>query len=200
MSKKANFAIISFLGLLSLVSATGCATTTGPNPGALAIPIPVSPYFQKCAEDTYYEHRRYDRMAVLPQIPPGMPCVALDPPTQDQVMRALEHARPSQGGIPLLHEIQRNNARITFDLINDQVDDPRFYPLVGPAQLHHAHWKCTVYYTEVTRVGWPLPYTTTDEEAQEVIFIDKDHLHIVGNADGGAGYYQASAAGQAPAK
>jgi hypothetical protein len=61
------------------------------------------------------------------------------------------------------------------------------YPLVGPAQLHHAQYKCIVYFTEVNRVGWPIPYTTTDEESQEVIYIDHDHLHMVGNVDPGPG-------------
>ena len=61
------------------------------------------------------------------------------------------------------------------------MDPPRFYPLVGPAQLHHAQYKCTVYFTEIMKVGWPIPYTTTNEDGQEVIYIDHNHLHMVGN-------------------
>ena len=102
-------------------------------------------------------------------------------------MRALEKANPVQGGLPFLHEIQRNNVRIVVEPIADYLDPPRVYPLVGPAQLHHCHYKCTVYYTEVTRVGWPIPYTNTDEDAQEVLYIDHDHLHMVGNVDPGPG-------------
>jgi hypothetical protein len=89
--------------------------------------------------------------------------------------------------LPGLEEVHRNNVRIVKELITDYIDPPRVYPLVGPAQLHHAHWKCIVYFTEVTRVGWPIPYTTTDEESQEVIYIDNDHLHMVGNVDPGPG-------------
>ena len=85
----------------------------------------------------------------------------------------------------MLHEVQRNNVRIVKCKISDDVDPPRVYPMVGPAQLHHAHYKCTVYYTEVVRVGWPIPYTTVDEDAREVIYIDHDHLHMVGNVDQG---------------
>jgi hypothetical protein len=85
-----------------------------------------------------------------------------------------------------LHEVQRNNVRITIDKIADYVDPPRFIPLIGPAQLHHAHYKCTIYYTEVTRVGWPIPYTTRNEDAREVIYIDHNHFHMVGNVDTGA--------------
>ena len=52
-------------------------------------------------------------------------------------MRALEKANPIQGGLPFLHEIQRNNVRIVVEPIADYIDPPRVYPLVGPAQLHH---------------------------------------------------------------
>jgi hypothetical protein len=153
----------------------------------LGFPIPVSPFFQKEAEDHFWEYERYSRMPILGPITPGTPEVALDEPSDDQVMRALERARPVQGGLPFLEEIQRNNVRIVKEKIADYIDPPRVYPLVGPAQLHHVHWKCIIYYTEVTRVGWPIPYTTTDEEAQEVIYIDHDHLHMVGNVDAGPG-------------
>ena len=126
-------------------------------------------------------------MPILGPITPGAPTVAMDPPSEDEVMRALEKARPVEGGKPFLHEIQRNNVRITTEPNADYIDPPRFYPLAGPAQLHHAHYKCTVYFTEVTRVGWPVPYTTTDEDCQEVVYIDHDHLHMVGNVDPGPG-------------
>jgi hypothetical protein len=70
--------------------------------------------------------------------------------------------------------------------IADYVDPPRFYPLIGPAQLHHAHYKCTVYFTQVTRIGWPIPHTLKDEDAREVLYIDHNHFHMVGNVDTGA--------------
>ena len=72
-----------------------------------------------------------------------------------------------RGGIPLLWERQRNNVRIVKDKIVDRIDPPRVYPLLGPAQLHHVNYKCTVYFVEVTRVGWPLPYTTVTEDARK---------------------------------
>jgi hypothetical protein len=111
---------------------------------------------------------------------------ALDTPSDDEVMVASEKARPVRGGIPLLWERQRNNVRIVKDKIADYIDPPRVYPLIGPAQLHHAHYKCTVYFIEVTRIGWPLPYTTTTEDAQEVVYIDHNHFHMVGNVNTGA--------------
>ena len=162
---------------------TGCfwITTQGPNLGFLSIPIPVSPYVQKEQEDRFWIHERYERVPILGPITAGGPVEAIDPPSDDEVMRALEKARPIQGGLPMLHEIQRNKCRIVKEKIADYVDPPRFYPLIGPAQVHHAHYKCTVYFTEITRVGWPVPFTKVDEDAQEVVYVDHNHFHVVGD-------------------
>lgn len=153
----------------------------------LPVLVPLSPYFQKTAEDKFWMRERYQRVPILGPVTSGGPPVALDPPSPDEVVRALERAKNVQGGVPLLHEIQRNNVRIVTEQIADYVDPPRVYPLIGPAQLHHAHYKCIIYFTEVTRVGWPIPHTTVDEDAQEVIYIDHNHFHLVGNVDDGPG-------------
>jgi hypothetical protein len=117
---------------------------------------------------------------------PLVPGEVLDPPSDDQVMRAWEKANPVQGGLPFLHEIQRNNVRIVKEKIADYVDPPRVVPLIGPVQLHHNHYKCTVYYTEITRVGWPVAYTQTNEDGQEVVYVDNNHFHMMGNVDANA--------------
>jgi hypothetical protein len=188
MNKKSTSTVICLLGLLLLVSASGCSNGMyGPSIGFLAYPIPVSPYVQKQFEDEYHNEEYYARMPILGPIQPGASTAALDTPSDDEVMRKLEEARPVQGGIPLMHEVQRTNVRIVVDTIQDSIDEPRVYPLVGPAQLHHAHYKATVYFTEVTRVGWPIPYTVKNEDCREVVYIDHDHLHMVGNLDPGPG-------------
>jgi hypothetical protein len=178
-----SWCAIGALAIGALASA-GCATE-GPSLGVWAFPIPVSPYFQDQNEDKFWEHERYNRVPILGPITSGGPVVALDPPSDDEIMRALEKARPIEGGLPLLDELQRSNVRIVKCKIADYVDPPRVYPLIGPAQQHHSHWKCTIYYTEVNRVGWPVPYTTVDEDASEVIYVDHNHLHMVGNVDPG---------------
>jgi hypothetical protein len=187
MSSKSLWAAGALLALSTLTN-TGCfwITKQGPNLGAFSIPIPVSPYFQDKEEQRFWVHERYGKAPILGPIMPGGPVTALDTPSDDEVMVALEKARPVRGGIPLLWERQRNNVRIVKDKIADYIDPPRVYPLIGPAQLHHAHYKCTVYFTEVTRNGWPLPYTTTTEDAQEVVYIDHNHFHMVGNVNTGA--------------
>lgn len=191
MSCKSLHAPILSLMALAALTASGCTwplNSVFSSPSIhVPVPIPLSPYFQKEQEDKFWMRERYARVPILGPITAGGPAVALDPPSPDEVMRAFERARPVEGGWPLLHEVQRNNVRMVVEPISDYVDPPRVYPLIGPAQLHHAHYKCIIYYTEVTRVGWPVPYTTVDEDAQEVIYIDHNHFHMVGNVNDGPG-------------
>lgn len=138
---------------------------------------PVSPWFQQGIEDHMWEKERYDRVPVLDPIEGQYaPVFCMDPPSDDEVMRTIPSV---QGGVPFLHEKFRNNVRIVKELIADYVDDTRVYPLVGPAQLHHCHFKCTVYFDATVRSNWPIPFTHHDETT-EVVYIDHDHLHRVG--------------------
>jgi hypothetical protein len=189
MARMKTTAFGLLLGIWSL-STTGCFwgfTTGGPSLGIAAVPIPISVYFQDEKEDQYWEHERYERVPILGPVTSGGAPVAIDPPSDDEVMRAMEKVHPVEGGIPFLWERNRNNVKIVKHKIADYVDPPRVYPLVGPAQQHHAHYKCIVYYEDVRRVGWPVCHTIRDEEAEEVIYIDHNHLHMVGNVDTGAG-------------
>jgi len=187
MTQRLTLIALSTIIALTSLSSTGCVgITNGINMGVLGIPIPVSPYFQKKKEDEFWSHERYDRVPILGPLTAGGPAIALDPPSDDEVMRAFEKANPIQGGLPFLHERSRNNVRIVKEKIADYIDPPRVVPLIGPAQLHHAHYKCTIYYSETTRVGWPIPHTLVDEDSQEVIYIDHNHFHMVGNVDTGA--------------
>jgi hypothetical protein len=186
MACKTSEKVTALLLGLALFGSTGCAGVAGPNLGVFGVPIPVSPYFQDKKEDEWWMKERYERVPILGPLTAGGPVQALDEPSDDEVMRALERAHPIEGGLPVMHEVQRNNVRIVKEKIADYIDPPRFYPLIGPAQQHHAHYKCTVYYTEVTRVGWPVPYTTRNEDAREVIYVDHNHFHMVGNVETGS--------------
>jgi hypothetical protein len=88
-------------------------------------------------------------------------------------MRALPDM--SSGGLAFVAETSRNNVRIIVEPMVDRLDDCRFYPMVGPARLHHCHYKCTVYFEEVKRSYWPVPFTHRDQR-QEVVYVDHDHL------------------------
>jgi hypothetical protein len=187
MSRKNWIVGAALLSAVSSLFSVGCVgISNGPDFGFVGVPIPVSPYFQKKKEDEFWDKERYERVAILGPLTSGGPAVALDPPSDDEVMRAFERANPIQGGLPMLHEVQRSNVRIVKDKIADYVDPPRVVPLLGPAQLHHAHYKCTVYYSQTTWVGWPVPHKLVDEDAQEVLYIDHNHFHMVGNVDTGA--------------
>ena len=177
-------AIVGVLTVVAAISSTGCfGVDRGISLGIFGFPVPVSPYFQHKQEDEFWWHERYERVPILGPTTAGGTVVALDPPSDDEVMRALEKARPVQGGVPLLYEKQRNNVRIIKEKIADYIDPVRFYPLIGPAQLHHAHYKCTVYFSERQIVGYPVPHTLEDQEAVEVIYIDHNHFHMVGDVE-----------------
>ncbi len=175
--KKTVFLCVASLTLLFAVTSTGCLTY-GPTLGIASIPVPVSPYFQGGYEDQAWEKERYKKVAILDPIVGE--CVALDPPSDDQVIRQLEKIRPVSGAVPGMETTFRNVKGITKEKIADYVDPPRQFPLAGPCQLHHAHYKCTVYFEETTNVGWPIPYTIKNQDAVEVFYIDLDHLHRVG--------------------
>lgn len=171
----------------------GCVGAAGPlgglptmSAGSLygigTVPVPVSPYFQSAYEDRAFEQERYNKVVVMGPITEG-DHVALDEPSDDQVMRLMEKSRPTAGAIPGLELTQRNVKGITKEKIADYVDPPRVVPLIGPAQLHHVHYKCTIYFEERTNVGWPIPYTKENQDAIEVLYIDLDHFHRVGGPD-----------------
>lgn len=178
MSRKFSLPLFGLLMTIACLGSTGCVNVTA-GPG-FPIPIPVSAFLQKQVEDKFWIAEHYSDVPILDPLVPGGPTRAMDPPSEDEVMRALEIARPIQGGIALLHEVRRNNVRITIEKIADYIDPPRFIPLVGPAQLHHVHYKCTVYFEETTIVTWPVPHTLRNEEAVEVIYIDHNHFHRMG--------------------
>jgi len=184
MSRK--FAYTSVMGLtaITVLISIGCIGLPGPGLGPLSIPIPVSPALQHQYEDMAWEKERYGRTPIMDPIIDGQ-APALDPPSDDEVMRSLEKARPVRNGVPGFETRTRNNVKIVKELIANYIDPPRVMPLCGPVQVHHAHYKCTVYFTEVIHVGWPIPHTLVNEDAQEVIYIDHDHLHHVGNVSDG---------------
>ncbi len=167
---------------LLLSTSSGCMLTSlGPSLGILSIPMPVSPYFQYASEEKAFEDDRYKKMKVLDPIPAGQPHLAEDAPSEDMVMRAFLKMHPVAGNFPAIYEVQHNDVRIVMKKLQDLVDEPRMYPVIGMAQLHHSHWECKVYFTEIIRNGWPNPHTIKNEERLEVIKIDLDHLHRVGN-------------------
>lgn len=76
MSSKTFSAGLVALVAIAVASGSGCVTQ-GPSLGLLAIPIPISPYFQKKKEDEFWIKERYDRVPILPPLTAGGPDAAL---------------------------------------------------------------------------------------------------------------------------
>jgi hypothetical protein len=116
---------------------------------------------------------RYKRVPVIGPITYGDVPVAHAPPSPSEVLRALKKTDSEEGDVPLLHKRSPSNVRITIERFAEYVDPPRVYPLIGLAQQHHAHYKCTIYSTDTTRAA---------EGPRQVVYVDHNHLHIVGRA------------------
>lgn len=176
-----RFALVAVLGLLTM-SNSGCmlfgrmltmAFTLSSFYGTTPL-IPVSPYYSELIEDAYIREERYDKVPILPAVEgEHAPIFCQDPPSADEVMRTLP--QETSGGWVFLAETARNNVKIVTEPIVDRMDDCRFFPLAGPARLHHCHYKCTVYYDLIKRSDWPVPFRHVDESIQ-VVYIDHDHL------------------------
>lgn len=122
-----------------------------------------------------YQHVNDHRTPVLPPVRDGFPApLCEDPPSDGEVLRALPKG---VRGVPYVYEEFRDDIVITKNRAVDKIDPPRFFPLVGMAQLHHCHWECAVYYTETIMSSEPFP-TYVKKQRTKVVYIDKDHLHL----------------------
>lgn len=174
--------IVMGLSIL-MISSSGCTLTWGILKDTYAymlfwetLPIvPVPAYWSQKVEDAYYEEERYGKVEVLDPIEgENAPIFCLDPPTPDEVIRAVPN-KPD-GGFAFLSDTQWNDIRITVEPMVDRVGECKVMPLVGPVKTHECRYKCTVYYKKVERSNWPIPFENKDEDSREVVYIDHDHL------------------------
>jgi hypothetical protein len=156
------------------VTSVGCFPFTfNPFGMGFATPIPVPPWVTERMEEKYC-FKNDHRTPMMPPIREGFPPpLCEDPPCDAEVLRAMPHV---PRGVPYFYEQFRDDIQIVTERMVDRIDPPRFYPLVGPAQLHHCHWKSTIYYTETIESGYPFPFRCRRPRVQ-VVYIDKDHLH-----------------------
>jgi hypothetical protein len=97
---------------------------------------------------------------------------SLESPSTAEVLRALPKV---PRGVPGMFEVFRDDMQVVSERLTRQVDPPRFFPIVGKAELHHCHWKCTVYYRETVEMGYLHP-ARVERPCVEVVYIDKDYL------------------------
>lgn len=155
--------------LLASAGLTGC----NPMSAGLFTPIPIQPWVTERMEDKYLHKNDY-RTPVMPPIREGFPPpLCQDEPSEQEVLRAMPRVKR---GVPYWYEEFRDDIEIVCEKLVDKIDPPRFFPLVGPAQLHHCHWKCTIYYVETVQSSYPFPVKLKKRRV-EVVYIDKDHLH-----------------------
>lgn len=142
-------------------------------PSPVTTPIPMQPWVaDPVGERTIAANDA--RTPIRPPIPLGQRVLCDEPPTHQEILRAMPRANR---GVPFVYEEFRDDIEIATEKLTDKIDSPRFYPLIGPAQMHHCHWKCTVYFTETVEVSYPFPMKTK-RRRMEVVYIDKDHLHL----------------------
>jgi hypothetical protein len=150
--------------------------TSGCNPLTLGLltPIPVQPWVAERMAHKY-DHHHDGKVPIMPPILDGVPPpICEDAPSDAEVLRAMPRV---PRGIPYVYEQFRDNIVIVKNRLVDKIDPPRFFPLVGPAQLHHCHWECVIYYDELVQSDYPFPVYVKKPRVQ-VIYIDKDHLHL----------------------
>jgi len=132
------------------------------------------PWVTERMEDKF-AHKNDHRTSILPPIREGFPPrICEDPPSEQEVLRCMPRVTR---GVPFTYEEFRDDIQVVTERLVDKIDPPRFFPLVGWAQLHHCHWKCTIYWTETIQSDYPFPCKFKKRRV-EVIYIDKDHLHL----------------------
>jgi hypothetical protein len=130
---------------------------------------------QRLEHDMAAEER--DKVPILDPIPGEYgPGVCLDEPSEREVW---DKVPKWKSGAPIFYETQRNNVRILIEKIGEKVDPCKVYPLAGPCQLVHCHYKCTVYFDELYWSDYPIPFNHRTPRI-EVVYIDKDHLRRCG--------------------
>ena len=170
---KLRYLLLAATAVLPM-SLTGCITGLAPFSMGVFTPVPVPAWVTERMEDKYCWKKDF-LTPIMPPIRDGFPPPQCeDPPDDAMILRAMPRVRR---GVPYVVEEFRDDIEIVKERLVDKIDPARFFPLVGPAQLHHCHWKCTIYYTETIESGYPFPFQCKQQRI-EVIYIDKDHMHI----------------------
>jgi hypothetical protein len=109
---------------------------------------------------------------VVPVLRDAKDLKKVGPPSEAEVLRALPPGAP---GVPGVYHVLRDDVVVVKERLAYKADPPRFFPLVGRAQLHQFHWKCTVYYREVVEASYPFLFRLSRPRVA-VVYIDKSYL------------------------
>ena len=108
--------------------------------------VPVPARASQLMEDKLHEDERYNKVPVLDPVEGDVFCV--DPPSEDQVIRALPD--DGAGGFAFFQETQLNNVRIVVEPLVDRLDECKVYPLVGPCRRGQLQQRFLVFFTRIT--------------------------------------------------
>jgi len=159
----------------ALAAGALAALAVGCHPFGMGIftPVPVQPWVAERMEQKYTPAAG-DITPIMPPIRDGYPLpLCEDPPGDHEILRIFKLRR----GVPYVYEQFFDDVVFIKNRLKDTIDPPRFFPLVGMAQLHHCHWEVVIKYTETQQSDWPFP-TYIKRHRTEVVYIDKDHLHL----------------------
>ena len=130
-------------------------------------------------ERSFFDKESYKVVPIMGPLTSGK-TGALDEPSDDEVLRALDRTRGEDR--TWAKKKDRFKVRIVKEKIADYVDPLRFIPSIGPAQLHHAHYKCTVHCSVWVQVEQPTPHKI-EKEVSQVVYIDHNHFNLVEKLD-----------------
>ena len=122
---------------------------------------------------------RYDRVPLTGPITKGGRAKALDPPSDSEILDVFHKLRKQRIGPEDYGQYQPKNIRIVKEKIADYIDPPRFVPMIGRAHLHHAHYKCSIYFKGRALTS-PTPVDKRAEALRvETVYLDHNHFHLV---------------------
>ncbi len=130
------------------------------------------PTYQKAKNEPFFQ--------ILGKTTSGGTPDAVEPPSDAQILNALNENVPALG-LPALLKVHRDICRIVKEKTAEYVDPPRFYPLIGLAQLHHTRYRCSIYFDKAIEGKYPVPHTLGNDKSMEEIYIDQSHFHLIDN-------------------
>jgi hypothetical protein len=163
--------------LLGLLAAGRGFAAGPPAAGSSSVcgPVAVTPWISNQLEEQLAQKNDWRTTIIGPIVPGAPPPLCEDAPDEARILRAMPEL---PRGVPCFYEVSHDKFQIVQELLVDEIDPPRFFPLIGLAQLHHCHWKCTIYYDEAIESKYPFPFAIKRPRVQ-VVYMDLDHLHAV---------------------
>lgn len=147
----------------------------GDAPWPFWMPVPVPQWIGDRIQER--KEKDYSEVPLMPPVRDYAKPFCADPPSEYDILRAMPRPEGTIPNVPFLHERHYDDMEFVVEKLVDELDECRFYPLVGPAQLHHCHYKCYIYFTNLRLSHYPFAWWVEKEDV-EVVYIDKDHLHI----------------------